>query len=255
MILVKSPQELARMERANTIVREVLVLLEDAAVPGVTTEDLDRLAESEIKKRGGSSAFKGYHGYTKTLCASVNDEVVHGIPNRKKKLAAGDIIGLDLGAIYEGYYGDGAVTVGVGRITEDARRLIEATRESLHAGIAKAVPGAPLHEIGRAIQQYAEGRGYSVVRDYVGHGIGTSLHEEPQVPNYWPNRPGPALREGMVLAIEPMLNVGSQHTVVDPDGWTVRTKDGKLSAHFELSVAVTADGPRILGTPAVAASV
>jgi methionyl aminopeptidase len=249
VILVKSPQELARMERANTIVREVLALLEEAVEPGVSTEDLDRLAETEIRKRGGTTAFKGYHGYPKTLCASVNDEVVHGIPHRKRKLAEGDIIGLDLGAVYEGYYGDGAVTVGVGRISEDARLLIEATREALHVGIAKAVPGAPLHEIGRAIQQYAEGRGYSIVRDYVGHGIGTSLHEEPQVPNYWPGRPGPALREGMVLAIEPMLNIGTARTSVDADGWTVRTYDGKLSAHFELSVAVTADGPRILGTP------
>src|SRR5689334_15963747 len=149
------------MERANTIVREVLALLEAAVEPGVTTEELDRLADTEIRKRGGTSAFKGYHGYPKTLCASVNDEVVHGIPNRKRKLADGDIIGLDLGAIYEGYYGDGAVTVGVGRITEDARLLIEATREALHVGISKIVPGAPLHEIGRAIQQYAEGRGYS----------------------------------------------------------------------------------------------
>jgi len=251
MIPVKSQREIALLERANVIVREVLEILEKAVAPGVSTEDLDQIADSEIRKRGALSAFKGYHGYPKTLCASVNDEVVHGIPNRKRKLAAGDIIGLDLGAIVEGYYGDAAVTVGVGRISEEARKLIDATRDSLHQGIASAVPGKPLNNIGMAVQNFAEAKGYGVVRDYVGHGVGTALHEEPQVPNYWPGRPGPNLREGMVLAIEPMLNLGTSRTAVDPDGWTVRTADGKLSAHFEHSIVITQDGAKILGSPAM----
>lgn len=254
MISVKSEREIALMDRANAIVREVLALLEREAVPGVTTEDLDRLAEREIRARGAIPAFKGYFDYPKSLCSSINDEIVHGIPSPKRKLREGDVIGLDLGSIVEGYYGDAAVTVGVGKIPEPARRLIDDTREALHVGIAEMLPGAPLHNIGRAIQRFAESRGYGVVRDFVGHGIGTSLHEEPQVPNYWPGRPGPALREGMVLAIEPMLNLGTERTIKDSDGWTVRTADGQISAHFELSVAVTAGAPRILGGVAVPAT-
>jgi methionyl aminopeptidase len=247
VIPIKSQREIGIMDRANVVVREVLEVLEEAVLPGTSTEELDRIADTEIRRRGAVPAFKGYYGYPKSLCASINDEVVHGIPTRKRKLQEGDIVGLDLGAIVEGYYGDAAVTVGVGRIGDKAKRLLESTRKALTLGIAEAIPGAPLHAIGRAVQNYAESKGYGVVREYVGHGIGTSLHEEPQVPNYWPGKPGPTLREGMVLALEPMLNAGSAKVVRDSDGWTVRTADGSLSAHFEHSIVVTAEGPRILG--------
>jgi len=247
VIVIKSPREVGLMERANAIVVEVLEMLREAVVPGVSTLDLDEIAESEIRKRGAKPAFLGYYEYPRTLCASINDEVVHGIPNRKRKLAEGDIIGLDLGAVVEDYYGDAAITVGCGEVGAEVERLIATTREALAVGIAEAVVGARLSNIGAAIQKYAEDRGYSVVRDYVGHGIGTKLHEDPQVHNYGPGGRGPVLREGMVLAIEPMLNVGTDKVKVDSDGWTVRTVDGELSAHFENSIAVTAGGPRVLG--------
>jgi methionyl aminopeptidase len=244
----KSWSELQKMARACKITVDTLALLAEAAQPGVSTKELDKLAHDAIVKAGAKPAFLGYRGYPATLCISVNEEIVHGIPG-PKKLKDGDIVGLDLGCVVEGFYGDAARTVAVGRASDEAARLIQATRESLFAGIEMCRPGKRVGDIGHAVQTHAESFGYSVVRDFVGHGIGTSLHEEPQVPNYGPAGRRERLVPGMCLAIEPMLNVGRPDVELLADGWTAVTRDGSLSAHFELSVAVTEAGPWILSDP------
>jgi len=227
---------------------DALEELASAAAPGVPTRELDRIARERIQKEGARPAFLGYRGYPATLCISVNEQVVHGIPG-DRKLEEGDIVGLDLGCVVDGFYGDAARTVSVGRVSEEARRLMRVTEEALRAGIAACHPGNRVGDIGHAIQTHAEGEGYSVVREFVGHGIGTQLHEEPQVPNYGPPGRRQRLVPGMCLAIEPMVNVGGPAVRVLEDGWTAVTEDGSLSAHFELSVAVTEEGPWILSDP------
>ena len=227
------------------IVAEVLQELVRTARPGIATIELDALAERGIKTRGGIPAFKGYRGFPSTLCVSINEQVVHGIPS-KRRLKAGDIVGLDLGAKWEGYYGDAAVTVPIGPISPEAERLIIAAREALAIGIKEVEPGKYLSDISHAIQHYAETHLYSVVRDFVGHGIGTALHEPPQVPNFGPPGRGPRLKAGMILAIEPMINLGEADVEILNDGWTVVTTDGQLSAHFEHTVAIMDEGPQIL---------
>lgn len=248
MSLVKSWAELQKMHRACSIVVQTLGALAEAAVPGVTTRELDKLAHSRIVGAGARPAFLGYRGYPATLCISVNEEVVHGIPG-PRRLREGDIVGLDLGCIVDGFYGDAARTVAVGAASEDARRLMRVTEEALQAGIAQCRPGNRLGDLGWAVQSHAERHGYSVVREFVGHGIGTSLHEEPQVPNYGPAGRRQRMAPGMTLAIEPMVNVGGPEVKVLDDGWTAVTRDGSLSAHFELTVAVTPQGPWILSEP------
>jgi methionyl aminopeptidase len=245
--MLKSAAELELMHQANVLVHETLRLVAEAARPGVTTAELDVLAEEHIRSRGGRPAFKGYRGYPATLCTSVNDVIVHGIPSADCVLKEGDIASVDCGVVWQGYYGDAAVTVAVGPVSADARRLLEVTRECLDAAVGAMRPGGRVSDVGSAIQRHAEGHGFSVVREFVGHGIGRALHEEPQVYNFGPPGRGPELRPGLVLAIEPMVNQGAAGVVVDADGWTARTEDGKLSAHFEYSVAVTTNGPRILG--------
>jgi methionyl aminopeptidase len=244
----KSWGELQAMARANRIVVDTLDALEAAAVPGITTKEMDRIAREHIERAGARPAFLGYRGYPATLCISVNEEVVHGIPG-PRKLAEGDIVGLDLGCIVDGFFGDGARTVAVGRVSDEAARLMKATRDALMAGIGVCQPGKRVGDIGHAVQTLAESRGYSVVREFVGHGIGTSLHEEPQVPNYGPPGRLERLVAGMCLAIEPMVNAGGPEVEVLPDGWTAVTRDRSLSAHFELSVAITQHGPWILSEP------
>jgi len=236
------------MASACRIVVDTLDALEAAAVPGTTTKDMDRIARESIERAGARPAFLGYRGYPATLCISVNEEVVHGIPG-PRKLKEGDIVGLDLGCIVEGFFGDAARTVAVGRASEEAHRLMEATREALLAGIDQCRPSRRVGDIGHAVQSHAEQRGYSVVREFVGHGIGTSLHEEPQVPNYGPPGRRERLVPGMCLAIEPMVNIGRPEVEVLADGWTAVTRDRSLSAHFELSIAVTPQGPWILSEP------
>jgi methionyl aminopeptidase len=236
------------MARACRIVVEALDALEAAAVPGVTTKEMDRIAREHIEKAGARPAFLGYRGFPATLCISVNEEVVHGIPG-SRRLNQGDIVGLDLGCVVDGFYGDAARTVAVGRVSSEAERLMQATREALLAGIDACHPGKRVGDIGHAVQTRAEGYGYSVVKDFVGHGIGTSLHEEPQVPNYGPPGRRERLVPGMCLAIEPMVNAGRAEVEVLADGWTAVTRDGSLSAHFELSIAVTPFGPWILSEP------
>jgi methionyl aminopeptidase len=245
--MLKSAAELELMHQANVLVHETLRLVAEAARPGVTTAELDVLAEEHIRSRGGRPAFKGYRGYPATLCTSVNDVIVHGIPSADCVLKEGDIASVDCGVVWQGYYGDAAVTVAVGPVSADARRLLEVTRECLDAAVGAMRPGGRVSDVGSAIQRHAEGHGFSVVREFVGHGIGRALHEEPQVYNFGPPGRGPELRPGLVLAIEPMVTQGAAGVVVDADGWTARTEDGKLSAHFEYSVAVTTNGPRILG--------
>jgi methionyl aminopeptidase len=244
----KSWTELQKMARACRIVVDALDVLEAAAEPGVTTKEMDRIAREHIERAGARPAFLGYRGYPATLCISVNEEVVHGIPG-PRKLRDGDVVGLDLGCIVEGFFGDAARTVAVGQASPEAKRLMAATRESLFAGIDACRPGKRVGDIGHAVQTRAEGYGYSVVREFVGHGIGTSLHEEPQVPNYGPPGRRERLVPGMCLAIEPMVNVGQPEVEVLADGWTAVTRDRSLSAHFELSVAVTPFGPWILSEP------
>ena len=246
MIHLKSPEEVKIMDRANRIVHKVLQRVSSEVAPGVALRDLDAVAESTTKSLGGKPAFKGYHGYPASICLSVNDEVVHGIPG-ERKLQEGDIVSVDFGVVLDGYYGDAACTFPVGQVSEGSRKLMEVTRESLLKGIEKAQVGERVSDVSHAVQTWAEGHGFSVVRDYVGHGIGRALHEEPQVPNFGTPGLGPKLRAGMVLAIEPMVNEGGPDVTVDPDGWTVRTRDGKRSAHFEYSVALTESGPRVLG--------
>jgi methionyl aminopeptidase len=248
MSVLKSWSELQKMHEACRIVVDTLEALAQAAMPGVTTRELDRLARERIEKAGARPAFLGYRGYPATLCISINEEVVHGIPG-SRKLREGDLASLDLGCVVGGFYGDSARTVAVGRISDEAARLMRVTEESLHAGIAMCRPGKRVGDIGHAVQQHAESHGYTVVRQYVGHGIGTRLHEEPQVPNYGPPGRRERLVAGMTLAIEPMVNVGGPEVRELEDGWTAVTLDGSLSAHFELSVAVTDEGPWILSEP------
>ncbi len=249
MISLKSAREIEIMRRANVIVAEVLQELRQRVKPGVTTLDLDAIAEAETLKRGAIPAFKGYNVagrvFRHCLCASINEEIVHGIPSHRA-LREGDIIGLDYGVIYEGFYGDSAVTVGVGKVTEAAQRLMDITELSLYQGIEQLHEGKRLGDLGSAVQKIAEGAGYSVVRAFVGHGIGKKLHEEPPVPNYGEPDRGLRLKEGMVLAIEPMVNMGGYEVELKEDGWTAVTKDGSWAAHFEHSVAITKNGPYIL---------
>jgi methionyl aminopeptidase len=252
VIVCRSVAEIARMRKANELVARVLGALAAAVVPGVTTAALDALAERLVLDAGAVPAFKGYRGYPATLCISVNDEVVHGIPSPERVLASGDIVSLDIGAKLDGFYGDSAVTVPVGAISPEASALLRVTRESLERAIAVVRLGGRLSDIGHAVQTHVEAHGYSVVREFVGHGIGERLHEEPQIPNYGPPGRGPKLAEGMVLAIEPMVAMGKSEVRVLGDGWTAVTKDRSLAAHFEHTVAVTAAGPLVLTAPPAA---
>lgn len=245
MIILKSKAEIGKMAKAGRIVAEVLLKMKEVIAPGITTNDLDRIAEELIRSRGGIPTFIGYHGFPKSLCTSVNEEIVHGIPGNRV-LKEGDIVGVDCGVTFEGFVGDSAVTLPVGKISEKAQCLLDATRESLNRAIDQVVEGNRIGDIGFAVQSYTEAKGYSVVKDYVGHGIGKNMHEDPQVPNFGKPKTGPRIQVGMVLAIEPMINIGSCDAKVLSDGWTVVTKDGSLSAHFEHTVACTEDGPRVL---------
>jgi len=249
VISLKSEREIEIMRRANVIVAEILQELKEKVVPGVTTLELDSVAEELTLKNKALPAFKGYEVagrvFPRCLCVSINEEIVHGIPTNRA-LREGDIVGLDFGVLYNGFYGDAALTVGVGRVSEEARRLMEVTERALYKGIEQMHDGKRLGDLGAAVQQVAEGAGFSVVRAFVGHGIGKRLHEEPPVPNYGEPDRGVRLREGMVLAIEPMVNAGSHEVAMKEDGWTAVTKDGSLAAHFEHSVAVTRNGPFIL---------
>ena len=247
-ITIKSPEEMAAMRRAGEVVGITLSVLREAVRPGMKTRDLDAIAHREIKRLGGKPAFKGYRGFPATICTSVNDEIVHGIPGGKV-IEEGDLVKLDVGAVVDGFIGDAAITVGAGRISEKARDLIEVTRLSLDEGIKAAREGARVGDIGAAIQSFGESKGYGVVREYVGHGVGRFLHEEPQVPNYGPSGRGPILRRGMTIAIEPMVNIGDWHTRLLEDQWTVVTFDGSLSAHFEHTIAITDGDPEILTAP------
>jgi methionyl aminopeptidase len=244
-ITIKSPQEMDSMRRAGKIVGATLSVLQQAVRPGMKTRDLDAIAEREIRRLGGKPAFKGYRGFPATLCASINEEIVHGIPG-DRVINEGDLIKLDLGAVMDGFIGDAAITLAVGDTSEEARKLIETTRLSLNEGIKTAKSGARVGDIGAAIQGFAESKGYGVVREYVGHGVGRFLHEEPQIPNYGPPGRGPLLRPGMTIAIEPMLNLGGWRTRLLDDQWTVVTADGSLSAHFEHTIAITDEEPEIL---------
>ncbi len=234
------------MRRAGQVVREVLELVRSCVKPGATTFDLEKAAQERLDQLGVKAAFKGYHGFPCVLCTSVNSEVVHGIPSPKRVLKQGDIVSVDFGVVIDGYYGDAAITVPVGKVTPDAERLLKVTEASLQAGIAVVRPGATLGDVGAAVQKVVEREGFSVVRDFVGHGIGAQMHEEPQVPNFGEAGRGMKLRAGMVIAIEPMVNVGKPDVVVLDDGWTAVAKDGSMSAHFEHTVAVTPTGARIL---------
>lgn len=254
-MVLKSPAEIAIMHEANVILRRILADLRTMVQPGMTTLEIDGFAEERIRSAGGVPAFKGYphrgdgRDFPGNACVSVNDEVVHGIPSPDRRLADGDIVGLDFGVCVDGYYGDSARTVPVGGVSEEATRLMATTRRSLEAGIEAIRLGGYVSDISGAIQDVAEGAGYTLVREFVGHGIGRRLHEDPQVPNYRTGARGPRLSEGLVLAIEPMVNAGRAEVYVKDDGWTAATRDGSLSAHFEHSVAVTADGPYILTLP------
>jgi methionyl aminopeptidase len=246
MIILKSLQEIEKIRKASLIVADALEHLRSVIRPGVTTQYLDEIAERLILAAGATPAFKGYRGYTKTLCTSLNHEVVHGIPSKNVLLQQGDIISIDVGAITDGFYGDAAATFPVGTISSAAARLIRVTEESLERGIAEALPGNNLYDISYAVQQHVESNGYSVVREFVGHGIGRNLHEDPQIPNFGDRGKGPKLKAGMVLAIEPMVNVGGSTTIVKEDNWTAVTADGSLSAHFEHTIAIMPEGPWIL---------
>jgi methionyl aminopeptidase len=246
MIVCRSAAELEQMREAGRLVGEVLTELAAAVAPGVSTADLDELAEKRIRQAGATPAFKGYHGYPATICASINDEVIHGIPSGRRVLNEGDIISIDVGASLDGYFGDSAVTLPVGQISEPAAALLRVTEEALYKAIETAKAGKRVSDIGHAVQKHVEAYGYSVVREFVGHGIGQRMHEEPQIPNYGEPGHGPRLAEGMVLAIEPMVNAGTPAVKVLADGWTAVTRDKSLSAHFEHTVAVTAGEPWIL---------
>ncbi|WP_396623998.1 type I methionyl aminopeptidase [Luteitalea sp.] len=245
MITCRSADELVKLRASNQLVARILEALRAMVVPGATTAEIDAEAERLVREAGAQPAFKGYRGFPATICASRNHEVVHGIPSATT-LVEGDILSIDMGVKLDGYYGDSAVTVGVGAISAEAQRLLDVTEASLYRGIDAVKPGARVSDIGQAVQEYVEAQGFTVVREFVGHGIGTKLHEEPQIPNYGPGGRGPRLAEGMVLAIEPMVNVGKPGVRVLSDGWTAITVDEKLSAHFEHTVAVTADGVEIL---------
>ncbi|HEX3940984.1 MAG TPA: type I methionyl aminopeptidase [Acidobacteriaceae bacterium] len=246
-IMIKSPQEIAKMRRSGGVVRQVLDDVRSLVKAGVTTLDLEHAAEKKIRELGAVPAFKGYHGYPCVLCTSVNEQVVHGIPSGERVLVDGDIVSIDCGVVIDGYYGDSAITVPVGKkVTPNAMRLLDVTQASLENAIQTVRPGATLGDIGAAVQEVVEAGGFSVVRDFVGHGIGTRMHEDPQVPNYGQRGEGTKLREGMVLAIEPMVNAGKPAVQVLSDGWTAVTQDGSLSAHFEHTVAVTAEGAMVL---------
>jgi methionyl aminopeptidase len=245
VIVCRSRAEIEKLRTVNQLVADVLGELREMAVPGVTTEEIDRVAEERVRAAGAVPAFKGYHGFPATICASINEQVVHGIPS-ERELRDGDILSIDMGAKLDGFFGDSAVTVPVGKTTAAANQLLQATEESLFRGIEAVRPGARVSDIGAAVQQHVEERGFSVVREFVGHGIGTELHEEPQIANYGPGGRGPRLAEGMVFAIEPMVNMGRAGVKVLSDDWTAVTKDGSLSAHFEHSMVVTGDGCEIL---------
>ena len=245
MIVCRSQSEIEKLRRVNQLVARILGELRQVVVPGISTADIDELAERRVREAGAEPAFKGYHGYPATVCASVNEQVVHGIPS-SRPLASGDIVSIDMGAKLDGFFGDCAVTVPVGEVTPPASELLRVTEEALFRGIDRVRPGARVSDIGAAVQQHVEAQGFSVVREFVGHGIGTSLHEEPQVANYGPAGHGPRLSEGMVLAIEPMVNAGKAAVKVLSDGWTAVTKDNSLSAHFEHTVVVTREGCEIL---------
>ncbi len=244
-IIIKTPAEIAIMKKAGGILSLILKKVAGSVEAGMTTRDIDLLTEKLITKQGCRAAFKGYRGFPGSACVSINQEVVHGIPG-DRVIEDGDIVSIDVGLIYEGYYADTATTVAVGKASEQVKKLLAVTRESLYAGILQARPGNHLSDISHAVQQHVEQRGFSVVRDFVGHGIGATLHEEPEIPNYGPPHTGPFLKEGMVFCIEPMVNMGSWETKIMDDGWTVETEDGQPSAHFEHMVAVTAEGPEIL---------
>ena len=246
-IIIKSDQEIAIMREAGRIVAAVLEILKSKVKAGMKTKELDNIAGREQEKRGAKPSFKGYRGFPANLCVSVNDEIVHGIPG-ERVLNDGDIVSLDLGDIFMGFQGDAALTVGIGNISPEAEQLVETTEDALKAGIAAAHPGARLGDISAAIQNYAESRGYSVVREYTGHGIGRDMHEEPQIPNFGLPGSGPVLKKGMALALEPMVNTGDWRTRVNDDHWTVLTADGGLSAHFEHTIAITDGEPEVLTT-------
>lgn len=247
MVILKQPDEIDKARVSNRIVAEALSVLREKVRPGVTTRELDKIAEGVAGKRGAKPAFKGYRGYPYSLCTSVNEEVVHGMPSNRV-LVEGDIIGLDFGVCYQGLYGDAAITLPVGRVSEQAARLMQVTQQSLYSAIDQACDGNRLGDISAAVQETAETAGYSIVRDFVGHGIGKSMHEEPQIPNFGKKGRGIELKKGMILAIEPMVNAGKYRVRILSDGWTVITEDGSLSAHFEHSVAITDNGPEILST-------
>jgi methionyl aminopeptidase len=246
-MVLKTPGEVELMNEANRIVHEVLDGVAELVRPGVSTRELDRWAEARIRERGGVPAFLHYKGYPATLCTSINDVIVHGIPDDGTLLREGDILGVDCGVVYKGYYGDAARTFPVGKVAPEAERLIAVTRRALEIAVDAVQPNHRLSDIGHAVQTYVEAQGFSVVKEFVGHGIGTALHEDPQVPNFGDPGRGPRLKPGLVLAIEPMVNAGGPSVAVDADGWTARTRDGSLSAHFEFSVAVTESGVRVLG--------
>ncbi len=246
MVVLKTPGEMQLMADANRLVHEVLAGIEERIGPGVTTAELDRWAEETNRARGGVPAFLNYKGFPATLCTALNDVIVHGFPD-ERPLEEGDIVGLDCGVALKGYYGDAARTYAIGNISPQAEKLLRVTRESLNLAVNAAQPGGHLSDIGHAVQSHVEKNGFTVVEDFVGHGVGTSLHEEPQVPNYGKPGRGRRLKAGMVLAIEPMVNAGRKGVRTDADGWTARTADGSLSAHFEYSVAITENGPWILG--------
>ena len=246
MIELKSPTQIGHMREAGRILADAFRVCRDLVKPGVSTLEIDREVESLIRDRKAKPAFKGYRGFPATICASINEEVVHGIPAARRRLREGDIIGLDLGAIVEDYYADAAVTMPVGEVTDEARRLLDVTRESLDLGIAQCWPGRRLGDVSAAIQQHVEAAGFGVVRAFVGHGIGRALHEDPQVPNFGEAGRGPLLRVGMVLALEPMVTMGHWEVRVLADRWTAVTADGSLAAHFEHTVAVTEHGPEVL---------
>ncbi|HLI75069.1 MAG TPA: type I methionyl aminopeptidase [Acidimicrobiales bacterium] len=244
----RSAEEIAKMRQAGRVVAEMHEATRRAAKPGVTTAELDAVARDVLDRRGARSNFLHYRGYPAVICTSPNDVIVHGIPDGYV-LKEGDILSIDCGAIIEGYHGDAAFTMPIGEVSDEASRLLEATERSLWAGIDRLRDGVRLHEVGRAVQHVAESAGFSVVREYVGHAIGTAMHEEPQVPNYWPGTGGPTLKPGMVFAVEPMVNAGTATTRLLEDGWSVVTADGSLSAHFEHTIAVTDNGPEVLTVP------
>lgn len=246
MIVLKTGRELEIMREACRISAGALQIAGKAVEPGVSTAEINNLAEQYILSQGGIPSFKNYQGYPATACISINNEVIHGIPNAKRILKAGDIVSIDLGAKYGGYHGDNAATFACGDISDEAKRLIETTKESLYEGIKKAVSGGRVGDIGNAVQSYVEARGYSVVRKFVGHGVGSELHESPEIPNFGTAGRGVRLMPGMTIAIEPMINAGGSDVKILPDGWTVLTSDGSLSAHFEHTVAITSSGPKIL---------